>query len=126
MTTHGNQTLIISNLQLNAYLGILNHEKLSSQRISIDVEINRGLQPLLPINDDIDNVLDYRLVHDAIVAVCQQSHTLLLESLTGKVCVALLAITGVLGARVKVSKLEIFDDCVVSVAQQVGIMEGGV
>ena len=123
MNTHGNQTLIISNLQLNAYLGILNHEKLSSQRISIDVAINRGIQPLLPENDDIGNVLDYRLVHGAIVDVCQQSHTLLLESLTGKVCVALLQIKGVLGAQVKVSKLDIFDDCVVAVEQQVGVFK---
>ena len=120
MNTHGNQTLIISNLQLNAHLGILNHEKLSSQRISIDVAINRGIQPLLPENDDIANVLDYRLVHDAIVDVCQQSHTLLLESLTGKVCAALLQIKGVLDVQVKVSKLDIFDDCVVAVEQQVG------
>lgn len=120
MLTKGNQILSLSGLRFNANLGILAHEKSAPQAIQVDADLNMGSQPLKPDDDEITNVLDYRKVHTLIIDTCTQQHINLLESLTGKLCVTLMQLPNVLGARVKIVKLDIFDDCEVSIQQEVG------
>jgi len=98
----------------------LDHELANSQPISVDIELNQGSQPLLPQGDHISNVLDYRLVHSTILAVCKEQHVNLLESMTGKLCHRLLTLPGVVGVRARVTKLKIFDDCEVAIHMQAG------
>lgn len=120
MLTKGNQILSLTGLRFNANLGILAHEKSAPQAIQVDADLNMGSQPLKPDDDEITNVLDYRKVHTLIIDTCTQQHINLLESLTGKLCVSLMQLPNVLGARVKIVKLDIFDDCEVSIQQEVG------
>ncbi|PUE06215.1 dihydroneopterin aldolase [Limnohabitans sp. T6-5] len=120
MLTKGNQILSLTGLRFNANLGILAHEKSAPQAIQVDADLNMGSQPLKPDDDEITNVLDYRKVHTLIIDTCTQQHINLLESLTGKLCVTLMQLPNVLGARVKIVKLDIFDDCEVSIQQEVG------
>ncbi len=119
-TAKGLQTLSLSGLRFNANLGILPHERANSQPIQVDAELNQGSQPLLPADDDIGHVLDYRKVRQIIIDECQAEHVNLLETLIGKLCHRLLQLPGVTGVRVKVTKLEIFDDCAVAIAMQAG------
>ena len=86
----------------------------------MDAELNMGSQPLSPKDDEITSVLDYRKVHETIIAECTESHINLLESLTGKLCLRLMRLPNVLGVRVRIVKLAIFDDCEVAIQQQVG------
>ena len=79
-----------------------------------------GKQPLLPRNDDICHVLDYRKVRQIIINECTAEHVNLLESLIGKLADRLLQLPGVLGVRVKITKLEIFDDCEVAIQVDAG------
>jgi 7,8-dihydroneopterin aldolase/epimerase/oxygenase len=44
----------------------------------------------------------------------------LLESLIGKVSLRLMQLPGVVGVRVKIAKLEIFDDCEVAIRVESG------
>ena len=120
MVDKGTQKLILTGLRFDANLGILDHERAAPQPISVDVELNLGSQPLQPHDDHIHSVLDYRKVHDLVIAECTEIHVNLLESLTGKLCLRLMSLPGVLGARAKIVKLEIFDDCEVAIEQQVG------
>jgi dihydroneopterin aldolase len=120
MLTKGNQILSLTGLRFNANLGILAHEKSAPQAIQVDADLNMGSQPLKPDDDEITNVLDYRKVHTLIIDTCTEQHINLLESLTGKLCVTLMQLPNVLGARVKIVKLDIFDDCEVSIQQEVG------
>ena len=62
LNTKGNQTLTLTGLRFDANLGILAHEKDAPQPIQVDAELNLGTQPLLPHDDDINHVLDYRKV----------------------------------------------------------------
>ena len=117
----GNQTLTLNGLRFNASLGILDHEKTAPQPIQVDAELNLGTQPLLPHDDDINHVLDYRKVRQIIIAECTATHMNLLESLIGKLANRLLQLPGVLGVRVKIVKLEIFDDCEVAIRAETGI-----
>jgi dihydroneopterin aldolase len=118
--TRGQQILTLTGLRFDANLGILEHEKRDPQPIQVDAELNQGLQPLLPGDDDINHVLDYRKVRAIIIAECTAEHVNLLESLIGKLSLRLMQLPGVLGARVKIAKLEIFDDCEVAIRIETG------
>jgi len=116
----GNQTLTLTGLRFDANLGILEHEKTAPQPIQVDAELNLGAQPLLPHDDDISHVLDYRKVRKIIIDECTAEHVNLLESLIGKLSHRLMQLHGVKGVRVKIAKLEIFEDCEVAIRMETG------
>ena len=118
--TTGNQTLTLTGLRFDASLGILESEINAPQPIQVDAELSLGAQPLLPHDDDIHHVLDYRKVRQAIIEECNAVHVNLLETMIGKLCNRLMGMPGVLGVRVKIAKLEIFDDCEVAIRMETG------
>ena len=115
------QTLTLTGLRFNANLGILESEKLAPQPIQVDAELSLGPQPLLPRDDEINHVLDYRKVRKIIIEECTAEHVNLLESLIGKLANRLMQLPGVRGVRVKIAKLEIFDDCEVAIRVETGL-----
>jgi 7,8-dihydroneopterin aldolase/epimerase/oxygenase len=121
MSLAGNQILSLTGLRFDANLGILDHEKTSPQPIMVDAELNLGPQPLLPRDDHIGHVLDYRKVRKIIIDECTAEHVNLLESLIGKLALRLMQLPGVLGVRVRIVKLEIFDDCEVAIRVETGL-----
>jgi len=114
------QILTLTGLRFDANLGILDQEKAAPQPIQVDAELNLGVQPLLPHDDDIHHVLDYRKVRQIIINECRAEHVNLLETLIGKLAHRLLQLPGVKGVRVKIVKLEIFDDCEVAIRAETG------
>ena len=120
MLSKGNQILTLTGLRFDANLGILEHEKIKPQPIQVDAELNFGTQPLLPRDDEILHVLDYRKVRQIIISECTAVHVNLLESLIGKLALRLMQLNGVIGVRVKIAKLEIFSDCEVAIRVETG------
>ena len=120
MLNRGLQTLSLTGLRFDANLGNLDHEKTDPQPIQVDAELNMGTQPLLPSDDDITSVLDYRKVRKIIIDECTAEHVNLLETLIGKLTHRLMQLPGVLGVRVKIAKLEIFEDCEVAIRMETG------
>jgi dihydroneopterin aldolase len=116
----GTQILTLTGLRFDANLGILESEKTAPQPIQVDAELRLGIQPLQPQDDDINHVLDYRKVRQIIINECTAEHVNLLESLIGKLAGRLMQLPGVLGVRVKIAKLEIFDDCEVAIRVETG------
>jgi dihydroneopterin aldolase len=94
-TATGQQILTLTGLRFDANLGILAHEKQMPQPIQVDAELSLGTLPLA-------------------------EHVNLLESLIGKLAQRLMQLPGVLGVRVKIAKLEIFDDCEVAIRVETG------
>ena len=119
-TAAGTQILTLTGLRFDANLGILDHEKTDPQPIQVDAELSLGVQPLAPRDDDIGHVLDYRRVRQIIIDECTAEHTDLLEALLGKLSVRLMKLPGVVGVRIKVTKLEIFPDCQVAISAECG------
>ena len=117
---HGHRTLSLSGLRFKANLGILPHEIGVPQPIQVDAELNLGQQDLLPSDDDISHVLDYRKFRHIIISECTVEHVNLLETLIGKLSHRLMLLPGVIGVRVKIAKLEIFDDCEVAIRMEAG------
>ena len=120
MLNKGTQILTLQGLRFDANLGILEHELNNPQPIQVDAELNLGSQPLMPSDDDIHHVLDYRKVRNIIISECTAEHVNLLESLIGKLAHRLMQLPGVLGVRVKIAKLEIFEDCEVAIRMETG------
>lgn len=118
--SHGTQILTLSGLRFTANLGILDHEKTTPQPIQVDAELNQGPQTLLPTDDDILHVLDYRRVRQIIIDECTAEHINLLETMIGRLSSRLMKLPGVVGVRVKIAKLEIFDDCEVAIRMESG------
>lgn len=116
----GSQILTLTGLRFDASLGILDHERSAPQPIQVDAELSLGAQRLAPRDDDIRHVLDYRKVRQIIIDECTAEHVNLLESLIGKLANRLMQLPGVLGVRVKIAKLEIFDDCEVAIRMETG------
>jgi 7,8-dihydroneopterin aldolase/epimerase/oxygenase len=117
----GDQTLTLTGLRFDANLGILDSEKTAPQPIQVDAELRLGPQPLQPRDDDILHVLDYRKVRRIIIDECTAEHVNLLESLIGKLANRLMQLPGVLGVRVKIAKLAIFEDCEVAIRVETGL-----
>jgi 7,8-dihydroneopterin aldolase/epimerase/oxygenase len=118
--TLGLQTLTLTGLRFDANLGILEAEKSAPQPIQVDAELSLGQQPLLPCDDDITHVLDYRKVRKIIIDECTAEHVNLLETLIGKLANRLMQLPNVKGVRVKIAKLEIFADCEVAIRMETG------
>ncbi|MDO4723824.1 MAG: dihydroneopterin aldolase [Comamonadaceae bacterium] len=118
--TKGAQTLTLTGLRFDANLGILAHERHAPQPIQVDAQLHQGMQPLLPADDDIHSVLDYRKVRQIIIDECTAEHVNLLETLIGKVSHRLMQLPGVIGVRVRIAKLAIFDDCEVAIRMETG------
>ncbi len=121
MTKAGTRILSLEGLRFDANLGILDHEKTGPQPILVDAQLNLGTQPLLPRDDDIMHVLDYRKVRRIIIDECTAEHVNLLESLIGKLAHRLMQLPGVVGVRVRIVKLKIFDDCEVAIRVETGL-----
>jgi len=116
----GSQTLHLTGLRFDANLGILDFERNGPQPILVNASLNLGTQPLRPRDDDIHHVLDYRKVRQIIIDECTSEHVNLLESMIGKLAQRLMLLPNVLGVRVKIAKLEIFDDCEVAIEMEAG------
>ncbi len=116
----GTQILTLNGLRFEANLGILEHEKAKAQPIQVDAQLNLGTQALLPSDDEINHVLDYRKVRQIIIDECTERHINLLETMIGKLSLRLMQLPGVVGVRVKIAKLEIFEDCEVAIRVETG------
>ena len=121
----GQQTLTLTDLRLNANVGILESERFAPQPIRVDAELYLGPQPLLPSDDDITHVLDYRKVRQIIINECTAEHVNLLETLVGRLANRLLRLPQVRQVRVQVAKLEIFADCEVAIRVETSWDDGG-
>ncbi|OWQ86956.1 hypothetical protein CDN99_19845 [Roseateles aquatilis] len=114
------QVIHINGLRFGANLGVLDFEREGPQPIQVDAEVNLGAQTIVSRDADIGHVLDYRRVRLIIIDECTAEHTDLLEALLGKLCTRLMKLAGVVGVRIKVTKLEIFPDCQVAISAECG------
>jgi dihydroneopterin aldolase len=114
------QVIHLTGLRFGANLGLLDFEREGPQPIQVDAEVNLGAQTIVSRDADIGHVLDYRRVRTIIIDECTTEHTDLLEALLGKLCTRLMKLAGVVGVRIKVTKLEIFPDCQVAISAECG------
>lgn len=102
--------IVFSRIALDASIGILDHEKRSTQPIHVDAEIDVDIARHVD-DRDIGSVLDYRELHDIIVSECTRGHVNLLETLTDKVAQRLLErFAEIRSVTVRITKPSAFAD----------------
>ena len=111
MTTKATLRLSIANLRVEASVGILEHELAAKQPLLVTVTVELHDRDLVPAADDVEHVLDYRALREAVLDETRRGHINMLETLAGRIAEHLAARRGVALARVRVVKPNIFPDC---------------
>ena len=107
--------VFVRDLEINATLGIYEHEKLSPQRVIINIDLSvkeRGE----PLEDDISNVVSYEKVVDLIKEIVATGHVHLVETLAEMIAARCLENDWITGVRVRVEKPDIIPE-----ARSVGV-----
>ena len=105
-----NRKILINNLIMLASVGVYETEKQNKQRIIVNVELLLW-NDTEPKQDNLEATQDYRQFRKCIIHIIESQHLHLLEVLVEKVHSTLMRNSYVIGAKVKISKPDIFNDC---------------
>jgi dihydroneopterin aldolase len=110
----GETHVLVRNLLLNARIGLHQHERLADQRIRVNLDLTVDFGG--PVEDDYDRVVCYGELVTGLRHVVGAGHVNLVETLAERVAEMCLADRRVLSARVRIEKLDVFQE-----AEAVGI-----
>ena len=103
--------IFFSQLALDAHIGILEHELRATQPLHIDAEFDVDITHEV-LDQDIQTVLDYRLLRNTLVDECTRAHVNLLETLSERVVQRIFdEFPSVQFIKIRISKPLAFSDC---------------
>ena len=105
-----NRKILINNLIIQASVGVYENEKQNKQKIIVNVELLLS-NDSEPKQDNLEATQDYSKFRKCLIDIIKSQHFQLLEVLVEKIHSTLMINSYVLGAKVKVSKPDIFNDC---------------
>lgn len=105
-----NRKFMLKGLELQASIGIYDHERAAPQRVVIDAELMLDGERE-PQNDDVAATLDYDQIRDTIRAIVTSRHFDLQETLARTLFDALAALPDVTALCVTTAKPDAYDDC---------------
>ena len=105
-----NRKILINNLTILASIGVYENEKQNKQKIIVNVELLLS-NDSEPKNDNLESTQDYSKFRKCLIEIIQSQHFQLLEVLVEKIHSTLMINSYVIGAKVKISKPHIFNDC---------------
>ena len=108
-----NRKILISNLIIQASVGVYEHEKQFKQKIIVNVELLLS-NDSEPEQDNLESTQDYSQFRTCLIDIIQSQHFHLLETLVEKIHSNLMIYSYVIGAKVKITKPDIFNDCEVA------------
>ncbi|MBV8914000.1 MAG: dihydroneopterin aldolase [Acetobacteraceae bacterium] len=103
----GTRHVFLRDMVLHARVGIYPHERAATQRVRINVDLGVGEEPG---GDRLARVVDYEKVADAVRQIALAGHLNLVETLAERIAASCLQDPRVRSARVRVEKLDVFDD----------------
>lgn len=80
-----NDKILINNLELFCIVGINNWERITPQKIIIDLKIETNLNLSIE-TDDISKTVNYRTIVKNIIKIIGNSKYKLIESIAGRIC----------------------------------------
>ena len=106
---NGVRHVFVRDLLLLAEIGVHRHEKRRTQqiRINIDLTVKEDARPL---NDKLENVVDYETVVEGVRQLIGAGHINLVETLAEQIAGLTLADDRVVATRVRVEKLQALAD----------------
>ena len=108
-----NRKILINNLIIQASIGVYEKEKKNKQRIIVNVELLLS-NDTEPKQDNLEATQDYSQFRKCLIDIIQSQHFQLLEVLVEKIHSTLMINSYVIGAKVNISKPDIFNDCEVA------------
>ena len=108
-----NRKILIYNLIIQASVGVYEYEKQNKQRIIVNAELLLS-NDSEPKQDNLEATQDYSQFRKCLIDIIQSQHFQLLETLVEKIHSTLMLNTYVIGAKVNISKPNIFNDCEVA------------
>jgi len=103
-TSAPHQKIFVKGLQIQAFIGVHEHEYESVQPIIIDIELDMGHMPS-PKDDKLHETLDYGLVAEKAEEIALETHVQLVETLADRIANwALAADKRVEACTVRISK----------------------
>ncbi|MBT6117464.1 MAG: dihydroneopterin aldolase [Rhodospirillaceae bacterium] len=105
----GIRHVFVRDLELCCLIGVHSHERDRRQRvrINLDLAVEEGSEP---IGDDLAHVVSYEDILDRARAIAGAGHINLVETLAERIAETCLEDTRVCSARIRVEKLDVFDD----------------
>ena len=108
-----NRKILINNLIIQASVGVYEHEKKNKQKLIVKVELLLS-NDSEPKQDNLESTQDYSQFRKCLIEIIQSQHFQLLEVLVEKIHSTLMVNSYVIGAKVNISKPNIFNDCEVA------------
>ncbi len=108
-TAPGIRRVFVTDLVLECLIGVHRHEKDGAQRVRINLDLSVA-ESEQPVDDRLANVLCYEDLITKVRVLVSAGHVNLVETLAERIAVLCLAEPGVLSARVRVEKLDVFSD----------------
>ena len=102
--------IFFKEINIPCMIGVYEHEKKHPQRIIINIELELSTE-VEPINDRIDETLNYDLIYREIKKISSSQHFNLVETLTNRIFIYLKKLRKVSDLRISVSKPDIYEDC---------------
>lgn len=103
--------LFLRNYEVMINIGVYEFEKKGEQRLLINVDLYIPLALSTPVNDQLDEVVDYDFIRDTIARLMARGHVQLQESLCDDIVRAMLEHPRVRAANVSTMKPDVYPDC---------------
>lgn len=91
-------------------IGVHDHERLGPQRVRLNLDLAVLEGDIAGVADNIANVVCYEDIANAVRAVCARDHVNLVETLAEDIAQVCLDHAKVRSVRVRVEKLDVFED----------------
>ncbi len=101
----------LRNFEVPIQIGVYDFEKNGAQRVFINVDLFIPLAKSTPVNDRLDEVIDYSFIRDTLAARTAEGHINLQETLIDDVAKRLLEHPDVIAVRVSSEKPDAYADC---------------
>ncbi len=101
--------VFIRDFMVECLIGVYEHEKCSPQRVrvNLDLAVDEGEHPII---DDILNVVSYETMANGILAIADEGHVNLVETLAERIADMCFDDQRVDSVRVRVEKLDIIEN----------------
>ncbi len=102
------QRTVIRDLTLSCSIGVSDEERARAQRLRLNIELL--VDPVPPLEDNINEVLDYGVLADAVRAHCLATSFRLLETLAEELAVVCFGFSRVRETKIRIEKLDRYAD----------------
>ena len=103
--------LFLSNYAVMSNIGVHDFEKKGEQRVLFNVELFIPLAQSTPVQDQLNEVVDYDFIRDTIETRVAQGHVQLQETLCDDIARQLLAHPKVRAVQISTQKPDVYPDC---------------